>query len=193
LIVPAQCLPLLKEHRTHYKGDFVAAYNADLESTYQSIKNHLPADGVILDIGCGMGGIDVLLSQHYRGRADITLLDKQGVSPEINSGFHLDAGQFSHYCRFDDAMALLGANGVTAKTVDIGREPFPDGPFSIVISLLSWGFHYPIDTYSPNVASGGIIVADVRHGTGGIKALEQYGPSIVVHTAQKFNRVVIKC
>lgn len=84
--VPESCIPLLKEHRTHLQGDFVESYIQGLYDTYQSFKPYLPNEGVILDIGCGMGGIDVLLDQHYGG-AEITLLDKQGISPRLTQDF----------------------------------------------------------------------------------------------------------
>jgi len=192
--VPESCLPLLREHRTHYTGDFVAAYNAELQATYEGIKNYLPSEGVILDIGAGMAGIDILLDRHYGGEAKITLLDKQGKSEKINAGFHKSADTFSNYHDFDLAIEMLGTNGVeNIRTVDIANEKFPRSPFTVVISLLSWGFHYPISTYSPRVKKGGIIIADIRRDTDGIKQLAEYGAITVVHNAKKYQRVVVQC
>lgn len=194
IIVSDSCLPLLKEHRTHYIGDFVTAYNAELEATYEGIKNYLPDEGVILDIGAGMAGIDVLLSRHYSGRAKITLLDKQGTSEKINAGFHKSADTFSHYHDFGLAVEMLGINGVeNVRTVDIAKEKFPLSTFSVVISLLSWGFHYPIDTYAPQVKKGGVIIADVRRGTDGIGRLSEYGAVTVVYNSDKYQRVAVQC
>jgi hypothetical protein len=192
--VPESCLPLLREHRTHYAGDFVAAYNAELQATYEGIKNYLPSEGIILDIGAGMAGIDILLDRHYGGEAKITLLDKQGKAEKINAGFHKTADTFSHYHDFGLAIEMLGANGVeNVRTVDIANEKFPRSPFTVVISLLSWGFHYPINTYSPRVKKGGIIIADIRRDTDGIKQLAEYGAITVVHNAKKYQRVVVQC
>lgn len=192
--IPDVCMPLLKEHRTHYKGDFAEAYSAELQATYEGIKDYLPADGNILDIGCGMAGIDILLDRHYGGEAKITLLDKQGKADTINAGFHQSADTFAHYHDFGLALEMLEANGVTGvKTIDINAEKFPRKQFNVVISLLSWGFHYPIDTYQLNVKKGGIIVADVRRGTDGIKKLSEYGAITVVHNALKYQRVVVQC
>lgn len=92
------------------------------------------------------------------------------------------------------ALEMLDANGVTGvKTIDINDEKFPRKQFNVVISLLSWGFHYPIDTYQLNVKKGGIIVADVRRGTDGIKKLSEYGAVTVVHNALKYQRVAVQC
>lgn len=192
--IPDSCLPLLKEHRTHYKGDFAEAYSAELQATYEGIKSYLPADGNILDIGAGMAGIDILLDRHYGGEAKITLLDKQGLAEKINAGFHQSADTFAHYHDFVLALEMLELNGVTGvKTIDIGVEKFPRKQFSVVISLLSCGFHYPIDTYQLNVKKGGIVVADVRRDTDGIKKLSEYGSVTVVHNALKYQRVVVQC
>lgn len=199
--VPRECLPLLREHRTHYAGDFVASYAEDLNKTFNSFRAMLPqADKPetikILDIGCGMGGIDVLLSAHYQNAAKIILLDKNGCSEKINAGFHARAEDFAHYHDFAAAISLLELNNVpreTLKTVDITTEKFPQSKFNIVISLLSWGFHYPIDTYTPKVAKGGVIIADIRHETDGQKKLAEYGELHVVHEAKKFRRVVVQC
>lgn len=192
--VPDSCIPLLREHRTHYKGDFAEAYSAELQATYEGIKAYLPADGNILDIGCGMAGIDILLDRHYGGEAKITLLDKQGKADTINAGFHQSAETFAHYHDFGLALEMLEANGVFgAKTIDVSIGFLPKRSFSVVISLLSWGFHYPISTYAPPVKKGGIIVADIRRGTDGIKQLSEYGAVTVVHNALKYQRVVVQC
>lgn len=194
LSVPEICFPLLREQRTHYKGDLVKCYTAELEVTFRGIHPWLPEGGKILDIGCGMAGIDVFLGRHYGEAAHITLCDKQGVSREINAGFNLRAEDFAHYHDFAAANALLKANGVTAdRCIDLLQEPFPSEEFDVVISLLSWGFHYPISTYRPKVKAGGLIVADIRKGTNGLDELSRIGSCLIVHEAKKYRRVVVQC
>ena len=139
-----------------------------------------------------MAGIDVLLGGHYPG-ATLHLLDKSGVSPRINAGFNERADDFAHYNDFDAARELLAANGITNPVVchDMHCDPFPDQMFDVVVSLLSWGFHYPISTYAPRCR--GIMVVDVRKGTDGEAMLAEYGDLKVVHEARKYRRVVVKC
>ena len=186
IYVPDRCLPLLREQRTHYR-DIRAEYGREIEATFATFRDYLPetADN-ILDIGSGMAGIDVLLGGHYPG-ATLHLLDKSGVSPrilqkEIDIWLHSDA-----------ARELLAANGITNPVVchDMHCDPFPDQMFDVVVSLLSWGFHYPISTYAPRCR--GIMVVDVRKGTGGEAMLAEYGDLKVVHEARKYRRVVVKC
>lgn len=197
LVVPEQCIALLKEHRTCYK-DHANEYSIELNSTLEGISPYLPNNAKnILDVGCGMAGISALLSIYYSHNVNLWLLDKQGVSPVINAGFNKTADQFSHYHDFELAKQLLEINGVpltNINTCDIQSQSFPDIKYDIMISLLSWGFHYPIDTYTPNIIkNGGIIVADVRRGTGGIEKLTSYGNLTIVHKAQKYDRVVVEC
>jgi SAM-dependent methyltransferase len=175
MIVPDQCLPLLREQRTHYR-DIGAEYGVELAETFGTFRSYLPRTAkCILDIGCGMAGIDVLLHRHYPD-AEIVLLDKQGVSDKPKTGHHRSVGSFGNYHDFGGALELLEANGVNMdriRTHDIGVDPFPADKFDVVISLLSWGFHYPISTYCPNVL--GVIIADISGGTDGEELLRMHG------------------
>lgn len=189
--VPTGCIAWLRRHRTHYGPDLVEEYSAELSETYEQIRPFLPPRAKrILDIGAGLGGINVLLSRQYDEFLEITLLDRSGITPGPQGGFH--EGGFAAYNSFEHAIDLLGANGVEDEVLvcDIDREPFPDGEFDIVISLLSWGFHYPITTYRPRAR---LIVADVRRNTDGEEALSSYGKLTVVHEAEKYRRVVVEC
>ncbi len=196
--IPQLCMPLLREHRTHYQGDFGASYSAELLQTYNGFASYLPQIDApkVLDIGCGMAGIDVLLDRHYQCSAKFSLLDKQGASEKINAGFNNRAEDFAHYHDFGAALSLLKENGVSVdgiRCIDIASQKFPRGTFDIVISLLSWGFHYPIATYLPKVQKGGVIIADIRRDTDGEKQLAKYGSLRVVHDAKKYRRVVVQC
>lgn len=182
LCIPKRCLPLLREQRTHYTGDIERAYSEELERTFEGMAPYLPESAEwILDIGCGMAGIDVFLAKRYP-EATIVLLDKHGVSPVINAGFNALAEDFAHYHDFSAALELLRANGIEnpVECVDIAHDPFPTCEFDVVVSLLSWGFHYPLSTYSP--ACRGVIVADIRKGT-------DTPPGKVIHEGEKFRRV----
>ncbi|NLF32218.1 MAG: hypothetical protein GX591_15185 [Planctomycetes bacterium] len=128
----------------------------------------------ILDIGAGLGGIDVLLDRHYEGRTELHLLDKHGLS-DIFYGYRKQA---AFYNRIDLTRTFMEDNGVPASRVhchNIDTDGFPTGAFDLVISLLSWCFHYPAATYAENVAvalaGGGVLIVDVRHDTDGAALL----------------------
>lgn len=190
--VPAACLPLLKEQRTCYVNH-EAEYAAELERTFAGMVPFLPEKAeAILDIGCGMAGIDVFLGRRFPD-AEIHLLDKQGISEKINAGFNAKADDFSHYHDFQAAEMLLAANRVPNRIVchDMHRDPFPDREFDVVVSLLSWGFHYPIGTYAPRCS--GTIIVDARKGTDGEYQLGRMGRMTVIHDAKKYRRVAVQC
>jgi SAM-dependent methyltransferase len=194
IVVPDACIPLLLEQRTHYLNNPAVEYSAELNETYLEICDYLPNDSRILDIGCGMAGIDVLLGKHYGNGAKITISDKQGVSKVINCGFHENADEFSNYHDFDAALKLLESNGISnVECVDLNHQPFPCSEFDVVISLLSWGFHYPITTYNPKVSRGGVIIADIRNGTNGDELLGKYGKVKKISERKKHHRVLVQC
>jgi hypothetical protein len=196
LTVPEECLELLKEQRTHYKDPKIE-YGLELRQTYFGIAPHLPSDAKrILDIASGMAGIDVFLSDHYNHSVDIYLADLEGVSEEIINGYHGSRKTFSKYNSFDAARLLLKENGVPEEkihVVDLETSPLPNDKFDIVISLLGWGFHFPIDDYFPNVRRGGIIVADIRNKTPGIEQLSKRGTVTSLFSTKKFTRVLCQC
>lgn len=159
--VPSMCLPLLREQRTHYTpGRETEQYSAELERTFEHIKSAVKTPPRrVLDIGCGMAGIDVFIAREWP-ECEIHLLDKDGVSEVINAGYHANSDEFSHYHDFGAALWLLASNGVENEIV--AHSQLPDIEFDLVISLLSWGFHYPLTTYAPR--GTGQVIVDARKG-----------------------------
>lgn len=144
--MPQQCKGHANLHRPR------ADYGQSVVKDFEMIEPHLPAKvASILDIGCGLAGIDVLLKQKYPD-AKLSLLDSDGK--HSNSGFTGGAGG-----NRQAAEELLAANGVKPDAwLDIGTKELLEA--DLVISLLSWGFHYPLSTYKVK----GLCVADLRRG-----------------------------
>ena len=193
MIVPDRCVPLLKDQRTNHK-DVQKEYGPTIRRVYENIAPWLPKSATrIMDIGCGMAGIDVHLSAHYRHKPEIWLVDKGGVSPSINSGYCDRAERFAHYHDWDAALELLEANGVplqNVRCVDLLRDPFPAHEFDVVISLLSMGFHYPVDTHPYQVRPGGVFIADIRTDSDNWSRLDN---PRVIYESTKYKRVVVRC
>jgi len=174
------------------------AFSEDIIQEYNKIKNYLPPSATsILDIGCGIAGIDIFLSRHYEHKADIVLLDKSIIEKKLYYGYEAK-GCF--YNSLLIAKNLLVDNGVAPNKVQV-REATEDnkieweGGFDIVISLLSWGFHYPVCTYLnqvyENLRRKGIVILDVRRNTGGKEEIEhKFGNSQVICSGLKFNRIL---
>jgi len=173
LLVPQSCFELIKHQRSHLKHPWELGF--DLNITYEAIRDYLPQSDSsvkLLDIGAGLAGIDVFLSRHYGGDIDIHLMDFDQVDDKINAGFHDSATSFSKYSRFNLAYDMLGYNWVNTskvKQINLSRNEGYEHyePFDIVISLLSWGFHYPIDTYKPELTKRGVVIVNLRKGSDG--------------------------
>ncbi|MCC7486077.1 MAG: hypothetical protein IT529_13975 [Burkholderiales bacterium] len=192
LKVPDAALPYIGMHRTHLAGDLKAAYAADVARDFEMIRPHLPARAdATLDIGSGMAGIDVLLWRHY-GNPVVNLLDGTGHT-EVRVLFH---EAMSPYNSMAVARLLLEENGVPGERI-VEWPPDPDASVprcEFVLSLLSWGFHYPVAAYLTLVerclAPGGRVLLDVRKDTDGLDLLDAHlEPVTVIDSGAKADRV----
>ncbi len=154
-------------------------YRQDMFREYEIIKPFLPDRCEhVLDIGCGVAGIDAVLNFHYaNANMRFSLLDKTAVSRKVFYGFET-TGAF--YNSLDVARELLLHNGITSdqvqlveagKTASITNSPSVD----LAVSLISWGYHYPVTTYlelvKETLSPHGILILDVRRDTDGTKIL----------------------
>lgn len=182
---------------TLFASALKSAYRQDIQFDYDSIKSYLPKDAKhILDIGAGMAGIDALLSQHYNHQVNIHLLDKHLTDHKIYYGFKPRA---SFYNSFEATKDFLVSNGTPAGQIhtydaDEKGTVFTDRKYDLVISLISWGFHYPISTYITEVvrqlSDHGILIIDIRTGTEGINELKQYFQQVeIIYETEYLYRV----
>jgi SAM-dependent methyltransferase len=162
------------------------AYADDIAREFVMLKPYLPPSAeAILDIGCGMAGIDVPLYRHF-GAPKIFLLDATQKDP-IHYGFKPRA---AFYNSLNAARDLLIKNGVPEKDINlfVATENFdvPKVKFDLIFSLIAWGFHFPIETYLNNVYNalkpGGVLIIDVRANTQGEDILKaKFGNSIAIY------------
>ena len=178
-----------------------ALYAEDMEREYQSISAVLPpACSAVLDIGCGVAGIDVLIQRHYRGTPlDFFLLDRSEVAPSVFYSFQ-SRGAF--YNSLEVAKTMLTLNGLPADRIHL-LEATPTNEIRVsrkvelVLSLLSWGFHYPVNTYLDRVhdclSEDGVVVMDVRKGSDGLQALRNVFPTVqVIQSTAKYDRIAAR-
>lgn len=154
------------------------SYSRMIHDDFEMIRPHLPPTVEnMLDIGCGIAGLDVILYQHYRSNPGlkITLLDRTDPRTLPRYGF-LERTEF--YNALDVSKGVLLHNRVPARvfeTLDAVGGRFPEGPLDLVVSIASWGFHYPVSTYLERVhaalAPGARVILDVRRGHGQLEEL----------------------
>lgn len=172
-------------------------YAQDMKNEMANIKSHLPSHAKsILDIGSGIAGIDVLISQHYGHNINVALLDKSTIDNDLHYDLE-EKGSF--YNSLQLAKQNLIINGVKTdhihlieandnNTIDI------DLKFDLIISLISWGFHYPVNVYLDEVYKklneGGVLILDVRKESDGIEQLHsKFSDYTIIGDFPKHQRV----
>lgn len=162
-------------------------YAAEMADELHALRPFLPEKTArILDIGCGVGGFDALLYNHYAAGGDepeLCLVDKSSFSDDIVFGFKQEA---SAYNSLGVTGKLLEQNGVpAAKIRTVEADDFAtiaDLECGLVISLYAWGFHFPIDTYVEQVARmlapDGRLIVHIRKDTDGIDVLKRHFASV---------------
>jgi len=120
----------------------------------------------ILDIGCGLGGIDILLHFVYGSR--LYMMDKNMIDDKIIYGYNATT---SAYNKLDLTADLLTMNGVPRSDIVMieADDNISVANCSLIISLISLGFHYPVSTYlkmiSKSLAPCGVLILDIRKNT----------------------------
>ena len=112
----------------------------------ESIKDYLPKNAEnIMDIGCGLGIINIYLNQIYNNQPNFFLLDKNRIDREIKYGF---SSEYESYNDLNQTKNLLLNNNINSlHTIDVEKDIKIENKIDLVISLKSMGYHYPIDQY----------------------------------------------
>lgn len=178
-----------------------ALYREDMRREYLSIRPFLPHKcSSVLDIGCGVAGIDFFIYQHYRETpVQLYLLDKTRVESYV---YYLFEEKAAFYNSLDVAKTLLTDSGVDSNSIHLIEASDNNGigikhQVSVVVSLLSWGFHYPVATYLDRVydilTDDGVLILDVRKGTVGREAIgKRFHDTTTIMEAEKFLRIAAK-
>lgn len=185
----------------HFAADkrvWYTAYRESLRRRYESIKNHLPIEcESILDIGSGLGGIDVVLSQHYDGVPEVCLMDGLDDAPRVRA----HSQTFNNMSIAMDFQRVNGVKKVTfmealaySKTTSLKARKF-----DLIVSFQSYCFHYEPALYLAFVRAcchdDTVLIFDVRkeksqwHKT----LLENFERIAIVHEGKKFERWLMIC
>ena len=112
------------------------------------IKEYLPSKVEnIMDIGCGLGIINIYLNDIYINQPNFFLLDKNRIDKKIKYGF---SSNYESYNDLNETKNLLLNNNININsihTVDVEKDIEINNKIDLVISLKSMGYHYPIDLY----------------------------------------------
>ena len=175
-----------------------AMYARDMELDFRSIREFLPREcSSVLDVGCGVAGIDVFLARHYAGRPiPFYLLDKSSIDRKVHYRF-TPKGSFCN--SLEVAGQILALNGVDRARLHLleateNNDIQIAGRVGLILSLISWGFHYPVGTYLDRaydlLCEGGTLILDIRKGTDGLEAIgHKFGVYTVIANYDKHHRI----
>lgn len=176
--IPESAKKYIALQRTGYKN-LEDEFNYHINKEFEEMKPFLPNKAEnIIDIGCGMCGIDVLIYHHFND-PDFLLIDGNDLDEKIFYGYKKET---SIYNSFIEAEDLLIKNEVPSDAFSFCYAlDFYDIPikltYDLIISLLSCGYHYPLETYLPfivnNLSNDGVFICDIRQGTNGLETIKQ--------------------
>lgn len=161
LYTPNVCLPWIEKQRTG-GGDF---WDKIIVQEWEPIKDAVNWDkvGAVLDIGAGVGGIDVLL--WYKCRPILALMDYDKTADRLKYGMQASGEPYNSIKATVQMMKRNGVEGVEYYSPD-NLEAFGAHSYGLILSCLSWGYYYPIDTYLTAaynaIREDGVLIVDVR-------------------------------
>lgn len=113
-----------------------------------TFKNFLPNSvNTIMDIGCGLGIINIYLNRFYEKKPIFFLLDKNRIDRKIKYGF---SSNYESYNDLYETKSILLENDINSDCMylfDVEKQFQINKKIDLVISLKSMGYHYPINTY----------------------------------------------
>jgi SAM-dependent methyltransferase len=170
-----------------FQRAFIESYMQANLNYFQLIKPQIPtACRRVLDIGCGIGLLDLLIYRSARGKKPTLYMFDKSVDPATFSTPGIAPTGFNERYVFTSSLEqsarFLRLNGVSDDDIvpcEVGAWKIRNGgPFDLIFSRKSWGFHYPLTEYLAEVALSldeqGVLITDVRTGQGAEEQLHKY-------------------
>ena len=114
----------------------------------ETFKNFLPKLAFnIMDIGCGLGIININLNKIYNNQPNFFLLDKNKLDKKIKYGF---SPRYESYNDLNETKNILLNNNIKDSCIhiyDVDKIIQITNKIDLVISLKSMGYHYPFENY----------------------------------------------
>lgn len=184
-----------RSSQTKWNSRTDAEISKKVDSWFLDIKPALPLPKTgsslnIVDIGCGLGMYHVFLREYFQNSSTHFLVDqsryeigKYGYEQHSRHGGFHEVHKMPFYTSELCAREIAFVNGfdsnnwhwINATASNLDQLEKAD----IVMSLLSWGFHYPINVYATAVwrllKMKGYLILTVRQNKGQEAQLERSG------------------
>lgn len=119
---------------------FISEMNTFKEYLPKSVRN-------IMDVGCGLGIININLNKFYDTKPNFFLIDKNRIDLKIKYGF---SSNYESYNNLDETRKILLNNNLDKncfKLLNAEKKIYINQKIDLVISLKSMGYHYPFENY----------------------------------------------
>lgn len=197
-LYPVSAMAFLMEQAGGDATALIAKFEAKALRDFATIEPWLPGQTsgwAVLDIGAGLGGVDIVIARS-RAVSWVHIIDGDGTAAP-QSSFRVESRAWADR---EIARSLIEANA-PKDTLIVAHPPDPAEtiPADLIISLKSWGHHYPVDVYlglaRRSLRVGGRIIIDIRKRRGGGLAAMQAGGFRCVgkaHETPKCERLVFE-
>jgi SAM-dependent methyltransferase len=176
-------------------GCVLEDYNARMVREFDEIKKWLPARvESVLDIGAGLGGIDIMIANHC-GPIKIHLLDGDGDEEVRRMSYGKNRGAWADR---NLGVEFVRANVDTDCRVVGVETSVHSVPADLILSLMSWGFHYQVSYYAEMVRRslnrGGRVILDIRNRSDGLQEMLDAGFKLIgiAQVSKKAKRAVFE-
>ena len=178
-------------------GSVLSAYRDAMNEEWGKIAPALPAASrTFMDIGCGVAGIHDLSYAAFKGNDEfrLCLVDRNQIDENIYYGYEAKGSAYNSLDLSRTYLRSRGLPNAVIQTIDVNQDKLPeDQRFDVIMSLISWGFHYPVDTYLEYVkrvlAPSGVLVLDCRVGKPGEDLLKENFSVSVIEETRKYTRL----
>jgi hypothetical protein len=191
---------VVREQSKRNHAEIEKEYYKKVRESFERIKSHISSHTKsLLDIGSGIAGLDIYLWHLLKkNNPQIYLLDKTRSEKKIWYSFSSNGAFYNslHLAKQNLILNLIPHNRIKLiKAPDNGIIKNLKN-IDLVISTISWGYHYPVDLYIDSVisimAKNGILILDVRKNTGGLETLASKFNHISIINEDK-NSFTVKC
>ena len=188
----------VKKYSQNEKRKIDEKYSLIMENNAKLIVPHISKDiHAVMDIGCGIAGINIFLYD-FLNKPKIFLLDKTKIEKKI---WYMFEKKGAFYNSLELAQNTLQTNGVDSKDIKLIEAPengiisVKDNFIDLIISNLSWGYHFPVSNYLSSVekilTKKGMLIIDIRKNTEGEEILKTKFDIQSIFTGNKY--ITYKC
>jgi len=176
------------------KDSILAGAMQDARAEFDEIRQFLGDHRVerSMDIGCGHALIDLWIYREYR--CHLHLVDIEQTQSRHHEWHEKGAG----YASLASAKKFLARNGVPAGQISLTnpqKTELADENCDLIFSLLSAGFHYPVEEYARfahrALRPGGIFIFDARKHQDHSASTSLFATEHVIHDSSKHRRIAL--